>query len=116
MLKRFQLDVLSTAQNSNKYGGSGMLNFTCAIRALLVRFFVFVSCLVAFLPNAWAERYIISFKNPSDFNQVHSQYVLMNSSTVQKMFSRPSPVQVTDSLKNLKAVIVSSPDKALCKH
>ncbi len=90
-----------------------MLNFTCAIRALLVRFFVFVSCLVAFLPNAWAERYIISFKNPSDFNQVHSQYVLMNSSTVQKMFSRPSPVQVTDSLKNLKAVIVSSPDKTL---
>lgn len=90
-----------------------MLNFTCAVGALLVRFFVFVSCLLAFLPNAWAERYIISFKNPSDYNQVHSQYVLMNSSTVQKMFSRPSPVQVTDSLKNLKAVIVNSPDKAL---
>lgn len=90
-----------------------MLNFADVVRTFLVRFLVFVSCLLVFMPNAWAERYIISFKNPSDYNQVHSQYVLMNSSTVQKMFSRQSPVQVTDSLKNIKAVIVSSPDKAL---
>ena len=81
----------------------------------------FIACLItfltlqlSFLTPAFAARYLVVFKDSAQFSEAHSQWVLANTSKVQKMFSaRSVQVNVQDSLLPVQSLVIESADDNL---